>query len=668
MKKFKQWLIIGALAIVAFCHPQIIDAAAFAFRMHDDGEFWYGTDGDYKMKFDSSSLDLEWLDTADNILMSLADGGTTGALTVDILAATTLSATNLTLFGDLAVNGGDITSSAATVNVMNATPTTVNLGGNASSVVIGNATSTVGVVDDLDVGGTIEAGSGNHVLTNAAGLISGAKIQDGTVDDDSLDATDDYNFATVTTTGNATVGGQIIAGSGTETLTNVAGLIDGAKIQDSTVDNDSMDATDDYIFNSAELSAGYTVTDTTTAGANFINKITHSASGGYYGQIIDSNPVASSAIVQYFYEWNGNIVGRMKVLAGLDDTNKDEASIVFSTSDGGVEQDALTLTQTGDAQAENDIIWGGASSFLYDDGSSEQDGDAIFNAMVGIGVDTPEFQFHIQDSTSNAGFIVKNSGTGRPALILHKENGTYASPTKTLAGQSLGIFSWNGYTGSGDTVGARIEVVTETDMDIDNESNMFLMTGVVPVIQVAYDSSTYIGDAGVTDYTKIDADGAITFTGSSSGLLYGEIYIKGGSLAFNVSSAGYTQVLGFNTAQGFNGVSNGMTPDKTNSHITALTAGIYMATVSMAIQKNTTSNFEVDIDLSKNNKAADFDNVHTYREMGAGSGERGSLSMSGLITLAVNDTIELWITSDDATNRSITVVDCTLSLTMVGGV
>lgn len=61
----------------------------------------------------------------------------------------------LTVAGDIAVNGGDITSSAATVNVANATPTTVNIGGAATAVDIGAATGTTSINNDLVVDGSM---------------------------------------------------------------------------------------------------------------------------------------------------------------------------------------------------------------------------------------------------------------------------------------------------------------------------------------------------------------------------------------------------------------------------------------------------------------------------------------------------------------------------------
>jgi len=41
--------------------------------------------------------------------------------------------------------------------------------------------------------------------------------------------------------------------------------------------------------------------------------------------------------------------------------------------------------------------------------------------------------------------------------------------------------------------------------------------------------------------------------------------------------------------------------------------------------------------------------------------------MSGIVDVAVDDTIEFWITSNSATSRNVTGEDVALSLTMVGG-
>ena len=66
-------------------------------------------------------------------------GADTGTTTVN----NALAADSLTTTGDVAVNGGDITTSAASATVFNATATTLGLGGAATTVGIGAATGTL---------------------------------------------------------------------------------------------------------------------------------------------------------------------------------------------------------------------------------------------------------------------------------------------------------------------------------------------------------------------------------------------------------------------------------------------------------------------------------------------------------------------------------------------
>ena len=53
--------------------------------------------------------------------------------------------TGLTLSGDLAINGGDLTSTATTFNLLNATVTTLNIGGASTTTVIGPSGGKVGI-------------------------------------------------------------------------------------------------------------------------------------------------------------------------------------------------------------------------------------------------------------------------------------------------------------------------------------------------------------------------------------------------------------------------------------------------------------------------------------------------------------------------------------------
>jgi len=152
-----------------------------------------------------------------------ASSTTTGALTVaggigvgldlyvggntNITGNSTISG-NETITGNLAVNGGDITSNKTTVNLINSTTTTINFGGNATSITIGavtgfttfrNVTSVtntasassnitgaltvaggVGIAKDLYVGGTIYAtvaGTITGTASSATNIAGGTQGQ-----------------------------------------------------------------------------------------------------------------------------------------------------------------------------------------------------------------------------------------------------------------------------------------------------------------------------------------------------------------------------------------------------------------------------------------------------------------------------------------------------------
>ena len=71
------------------------------------------------------------------------------------------------LTGDLAVNGGDITTTATTFNLVNATATTLNIGGAATAIDIGAATGTTSVNNALSVDGNFDVGGASIFTVNA---------------------------------------------------------------------------------------------------------------------------------------------------------------------------------------------------------------------------------------------------------------------------------------------------------------------------------------------------------------------------------------------------------------------------------------------------------------------------------------------------------------------
>jgi histidyl-tRNA synthetase len=105
----------------------------------------------------------------------------TGAITLtlpqDIATTSSPTFNNLTLGGDLAVNGGDITTSAASFNLLNATATTINFGGAASTLNIGPGGATATSVNIAGGSGatgcTVDGATGNLTCAGS-GTFNGA--------------------------------------------------------------------------------------------------------------------------------------------------------------------------------------------------------------------------------------------------------------------------------------------------------------------------------------------------------------------------------------------------------------------------------------------------------------------------------------------------------------
>ena len=128
-----------------------------------------GTDGQV-LKL-ASGLPSWSADTNTDTLQSIADdtstvtnqyisfvASTSGAQTGKVHSTGLLfqaSTANLTLGGDIAVNGGDITTSSTTATIFNTTATTLNIGGAATTISIGAATGDTTVNNNLVITGDL---------------------------------------------------------------------------------------------------------------------------------------------------------------------------------------------------------------------------------------------------------------------------------------------------------------------------------------------------------------------------------------------------------------------------------------------------------------------------------------------------------------------------------
>jgi hypothetical protein len=165
-----------------------------------------------------------------------------------------------------------------------------------------------------------------------------------------------------------------------------------------------------------------------------------------------------------------------------------------------------------------------------------------------------------------------------------------------------------------------------------------------------------------TNEAHITSTGDLYFTGTA-GMVYAGISATDNTTETAISVAGtLVQVTIFDT----NNPSNLCTPDHTNDHITITKAGDYMVVVSATVESVAGGAIVIDLQAKKNNGATALSPVHAHRNMAGGGGDVGSISLSGIVTLAASDTVELWIANDTATGNLI-VEDVVLSVIQVGG-
>ncbi len=151
------------------------------------------------------------------------------------------------------------------------------------------------------------------------------------------------------------------------------------------------------------------------------------------------------------------------------------------------------------------------------------------------------------------------------------------------------------------------------------------------------------------------------FENSGSGLPYGEICGIGNASTTPTTTINvWAQFLHYDT----NCDSNMATPDHTNDHITIVKTGEYLISYNASVNGGNNKNYEYE--LKKNNGVTSFTNTRSERLMGS-TGDIGSVSGQGLVSLTVGDTIELWSRCTTASPTAITIRNSTLRLVQIGG-
>lgn len=128
-----------------------------------------------------------------------------------------------------------------------------------------------------------------------------------------------------------------------------------------------------------------------------------------------------------------------------------------------------TITIDADiSRPSTEIMWGtgtgysSSSDFTFDDATNKLYANSTNFALGGS--NTESFNFHIQEN-SRVESVISGYTTSKSILAIRRANGTMASPTAILSGETIGDLSWGGYKStawSTSSVAAIAAVATET--------------------------------------------------------------------------------------------------------------------------------------------------------------------------------------------------------------
>lgn len=200
--------------------------------------------------------------------------------------------------------------------------------------------------------------------------------------------------------------------------------------------------------------------------------------------------------------------------------------------------------------------------------------------------------------------------------------------------------------------GAQKAGTTATGFDINGDLTLDLGTN----INEFSTDGTFAGNS--TDACPTES---ATKTYVDNHIAFAEIYVYNNSNTMSVSSAGWTQVVDFDT----DGEFNDATPDHTSDDITIDVAGKYAVDVAISGENNAGVGHLLSISVFKNNGATEFLNLHLSRQLASGT-DRGAASMTGIVDLSATDTIEVWATSDSGVARTITIKSISLRVIKIG--
>ena len=521
--------------------------------------------------------------------------GDASADTVTVNGTTTFAGSGVTttFAGDVAVNGGDVTSSATTFNLLNSTVTTLNLGGAATAIEIGAATGTTSINNALTVDGNVTLGNAstdahtvNGVATFNQGLSgSHTKLADGTsafIAGANVSVTTGSNGAV--TIANTATGATYVAGSDTQVqfndggtfgasanytfnkttnllkVTNISGSITSSNVTAGQVvlagAGGVLSGSNGLFWNNASGSLGIGTTQPTgkfeVAGSSgSLFAVTDSMSGS----LLSVNNVSGLPILEVFsdnrlvaggYNTNAFVVSGSRVAVGTTPINTTELLVSGSSTSS----DKVLLVKAGVAGQTGALVdvqnSAGSSVFIVSNtgisGSLTKlvDGSSAFIAGTNVTVTTGSNGAVTISAAMNAGALVGGSDT----QLQFNDGGsfggdsglTYNKTTDTLT--VAGDVAVNGGDITSTATSFNLLNSTVTTLNLGGAATAVEIgaaTGTTSINNsLTVDGNVTLGDASADTVT---VNGTTTFAGAAVTTTFaGDVAVNGGDVTSSAAT------------------------------------------------------------------------------------------------------------------------------------
>ena len=145
-------------------------------------------------------------------------GGASTATAIGAATGTTTVKADLTVDGDVQVKGGDLTTNQTTFNLLNTTATTLNVGGAATTLEIGAATGTTNINNNLDVDGDVNIDGGDLTVSTSTFNLANTTATTLNIGGAATTVSIGANTGTTAVNNNLTIAGDLTVSGDTTTL------------------------------------------------------------------------------------------------------------------------------------------------------------------------------------------------------------------------------------------------------------------------------------------------------------------------------------------------------------------------------------------------------------------------------------------------------------------